>query len=140
MDVIGPHVMEGHFDLILTNRNGTIVLPSLWSDLVKPGSRIEMRMWPIEKPKPPRRPRSSLPPTTMPAPGMKPPPPPNSSVGQPPAANSERGTSPAPTKSPEPQPNGARTFHFSTGDTDYQRFNSGRDVDDIFSEFMRSNR
>lgn len=112
MAIIGPHVMEGHFDLILMNRGGIIVLPSLWSDLVKPGSRIEMRMWPMEKLMPPPPPRPSLPPTTLFPSGVKPPPPPPPpSAGQPPVINLERRTSPAPTKSPEPQPDASKTKH-----------------------------
>ncbi|KAL1881251.1 hypothetical protein Daus18300_001103 [Diaporthe australafricana] len=43
--VIGPHVMEGHFDLITSD--GHIILPHLWATTVKPGAAIDMRMWPV---------------------------------------------------------------------------------------------
>lgn len=51
--MIGPHVQEGHFDLI--DSNGAIMLPSLWTSLIKPGESITMHMWPMpETPCPPR--------------------------------------------------------------------------------------
>ncbi|KUJ23824.1 uncharacterized protein LY89DRAFT_572752, partial [Mollisia scopiformis] len=34
VDVIGPHVLAGHFDLI--GSNGEIMLPSLWASLIQP--------------------------------------------------------------------------------------------------------
>lgn len=48
VEVIGPHVQEGHYDLI--DSEGQIILPSLWSATVKPGDAVSMRMWPADKP------------------------------------------------------------------------------------------
>ncbi|KAJ5414090.1 hypothetical protein N7509_000717 [Penicillium cosmopolitanum] len=49
---IGPHVSEGHYDLV--GRNGDILLPQLWEEVIEPGMKIVMYMWPIpEKPKEP---------------------------------------------------------------------------------------
>lgn len=44
-DVLGPHVREGHYDLI--GPDGEIILPQVWDTMIKPGYSIEMRMWPI---------------------------------------------------------------------------------------------
>ncbi|KAK2597887.1 hypothetical protein N8I77_012642 [Diaporthe amygdali] len=44
VEVIGPHVIEGHFDLITSK--GDIILSHLWNTTIKPGAAIEMRMWP----------------------------------------------------------------------------------------------
>ncbi|KAL2287174.1 hypothetical protein FJTKL_06169 [Diaporthe vaccinii] len=44
VEVIGPHVVEGHFDLLTSN--GEIMLPHLWSTTIKPGAVISMKMWP----------------------------------------------------------------------------------------------
>ncbi|KAG6361848.1 hypothetical protein INS49_010077 [Diaporthe citri] len=41
---IGPHVIEGHFDLLTPN--GDRILPHLWSTTIKPGASISMKMWP----------------------------------------------------------------------------------------------
>ncbi|KAF3761962.1 hypothetical protein M406DRAFT_358162 [Cryphonectria parasitica EP155] len=43
---IGPHILEGHYDFF--NVKGEIVLPRLWTDSVKPGDSINMRLWPME--------------------------------------------------------------------------------------------
>jgi hypothetical protein len=51
IDVIGPHVVEGHYDLV--GPNGEIILPSMWEQLVEPGWSVTMHMWPIAAPKPP---------------------------------------------------------------------------------------
>ncbi|WDK11950.1 hypothetical protein CGRA01v4_03229 [Colletotrichum graminicola] len=51
VDVIGPHVQEGHYDLI--GPNGEIILPQVWDKVVEPDWTIEMRMWPMDKPPPP---------------------------------------------------------------------------------------
>ncbi|KAI3394093.1 hypothetical protein diail_3217 [Diaporthe ilicicola] len=48
VQVIGPHVMEGHFDLLISD--GHIILPHLWGTTIKPGASIDMRMWPVETP------------------------------------------------------------------------------------------
>ncbi|KAF5558967.1 ABC transporter transmembrane domain-containing protein [Fusarium mexicanum] len=46
VDVLGPHVMEGHYDLI--GADGKIILPSIWEDIVEPDMDIVMTMWPME--------------------------------------------------------------------------------------------
>ena len=54
VEVIGPHVAEGHYDLI--GPNGDIILPQIWDTVVEPGWAMTIQMWPIpEKPKTPRR-------------------------------------------------------------------------------------
>ncbi|KAJ3530579.1 hypothetical protein NM208_g9264 [Fusarium decemcellulare] len=45
--VIGPHVMEGHFDLL--SPDGDIMLPDVWEDLVEPEMAVHMEMWPMDK-------------------------------------------------------------------------------------------
>jgi hypothetical protein len=45
--VIGPHVQEGHYDLI--GPDDEIILPVVWEKAVQPGWNISMRMWPSEK-------------------------------------------------------------------------------------------
>ncbi|KUI53606.1 hypothetical protein VP1G_00984 [Cytospora mali] len=42
--VIGPHVVEGHYDIF--SSNGDTILPGLWSSTIKPGDTITMRMRP----------------------------------------------------------------------------------------------
>jgi hypothetical protein len=50
IEVIGPHVAEGHYDLV--DPNGYIILPQVWDTVIEPGWTITMHMWPIpEKPK-----------------------------------------------------------------------------------------
>jgi len=49
VEVIGPHVSEGHYDLM--NSAGEVILPQLWEDHVQPGWEISMSMWPIPGPK-----------------------------------------------------------------------------------------
>lgn len=39
--------MEGHYDLI--GPDGTIILPSIWEEVVEPEMAIVMTMWPIDK-------------------------------------------------------------------------------------------
>ena len=45
VDVIGPHVAEGHYDLI--GSNNEIILPGVWELVIEPDSFITMHMWPI---------------------------------------------------------------------------------------------
>jgi chemotaxis protein histidine kinase CheA len=52
VDVLGPHVQEGHYDLI--GPNGEIILPTVWDKVVQPDWSITMTMWPVEK-QPPLR-------------------------------------------------------------------------------------
>jgi len=47
VDVIGPHVHEGHYDLL--GPNGEIILPSVWEKVVEPDWAITMHMWPMDK-------------------------------------------------------------------------------------------
>ncbi|KAF7620123.1 hypothetical protein F9C07_1428193 [Aspergillus flavus] len=52
IEIIGPHVAEGHYDLI--GPNGDIILPQVWETVIEPDWTITMHMWPIpEKPKTP---------------------------------------------------------------------------------------
>src|SRR5690348_18502003 len=47
VDVIGPHVQDGHYDLI--GPNGEIILPTVWEKVVEPDWSITMHMWPMDK-------------------------------------------------------------------------------------------
>ncbi|KAF4953215.1 hypothetical protein FGADI_6190 [Fusarium gaditjirri] len=61
VDVLGPHVVEGHYDLI--GPDGEIILPSIWEDIVEPDVDIKMTMWPMDvlnKPSVPPRMRPQL--------------------------------------------------------------------------------
>lgn len=51
VEVIGPHVAEGHYDLV--GPNGEIILPQVWETMVEPDWVITMHMWPIPEPPPP---------------------------------------------------------------------------------------
>lgn len=46
VDIIGPHVQVGHYDL--TGPNGEIILPAIWDKVIEPGWEIHMYMWPME--------------------------------------------------------------------------------------------
>jgi hypothetical protein len=48
VDVIGPHVQEGHYDLI--GPNGEIILPKVWENMIEPDWAITMHMWPMPEP------------------------------------------------------------------------------------------
>ncbi|KAI1175817.1 hypothetical protein F4777DRAFT_297499 [Nemania sp. FL0916] len=48
VDIIGPHVQHGHYDLI--GPNGNIILPQLWEKTIEPDSIITMQMWPMNLP------------------------------------------------------------------------------------------
>ncbi|KND86106.1 hypothetical protein TOPH_09272 [Tolypocladium ophioglossoides CBS 100239] len=65
VDVIGPHVQPGHYDL--TGPNGEIILPSVWEKVIEPDWSISMTMWPVEK-MPPLGPKL---PGGMPLPGRR---------------------------------------------------------------------
>lgn len=43
--VVGPHVEAGHYDLLTSN--GEHIVPQTWKSQVKPGWRIEMKLWPM---------------------------------------------------------------------------------------------
>ncbi|KAI9367682.1 hypothetical protein BJX61DRAFT_547260 [Aspergillus egyptiacus] len=45
IEVIGPHVAEGHYDLI--DPNGDIIIPQVWDTVIEPGWSITMHMWPM---------------------------------------------------------------------------------------------
>lgn len=68
VDVLGPHVMEGHYDLIAPD--GEIILPSVWEKVVQPDWSITMTMWPMDK-MPPLGPKVPGPPGGMPHPHSK---------------------------------------------------------------------
>src|SRR5436190_7051047 len=52
VDVIGPYVAEGHYDLV--GPNGEIILPQVWETMIEPDWAITMHMWPMpERPKGP---------------------------------------------------------------------------------------
>ncbi|TVY73335.1 hypothetical protein LSUE1_G007385 [Lachnellula suecica] len=64
IDVIGPHVMDGHYDLEI---QGEIILPQAWENTIEPDSDVQMLLWPMSEqrrtiyPPPPPRPRSLKP-------------------------------------------------------------------------------
>lgn len=45
MDVIGPHVAKGHYDLV--GPNGEIILRQFWESMVQPDWSVTMHMWPM---------------------------------------------------------------------------------------------
>ncbi|KAL8942371.1 MAG: hypothetical protein Q9216_001691 [Gyalolechia sp. 2 TL-2023] len=50
VEVIGPHVAEGHYDLV--GPNGEIILPQVWETMIEPDWVITMHMWPMPEPPP----------------------------------------------------------------------------------------
>ncbi|KAF4464925.1 ABC transporter transmembrane domain type 1 [Fusarium albosuccineum] len=65
VDVLGPHVMEGHYDVI--GEDGTSILPSIWEDIVEPELSVFMTLWPIDNLQPPvPSPKLPLPPQARP--------------------------------------------------------------------------
>jgi hypothetical protein len=62
VDVIGPHVHEGHYDLV--GPDGEIILPQVWETMVQPDWTITMHMWPMPEPPPlpPPPPKDAIPP------------------------------------------------------------------------------
>ena len=64
VDVIGPHVHQGHYDLV--SPDGEIVLPQVWDTIIEPGMAITMHMWPMPEPPPAHAdtPRTMPPPST----------------------------------------------------------------------------
>lgn len=55
IEVLGPHVAEGHYDLV--GPNGEIILPEAWDSVIEPNWSVTMHMWPIpEAPKEPDMP------------------------------------------------------------------------------------
>jgi hypothetical protein len=47
IEVIGPRVQDGHYDLI--GPNGEIILPSVWEKVIEPDWAVTMHMWPMDK-------------------------------------------------------------------------------------------
>lgn len=45
VDSLGPHVQEGHYDLV--GPNGEIVLPQVWEHMIEPDWAVTMHMWPM---------------------------------------------------------------------------------------------
>lgn len=48
VEIIGPHVAEGHYDLV--GPNGEIILPQVWETMIEPDWTITMHMWPMPEP------------------------------------------------------------------------------------------
>lgn len=48
---IGPHVKQGHYDLIGPDKE--IIMPDYWEDSITPGMQVSMMLWPIPEPPPP---------------------------------------------------------------------------------------
>ena len=96
VDVLGPRVAEGRYDLI--GPNGEIILPQAWESMIEPDWDITMHMWPSPEPRklPPghlfgyhfNRPRNRHESSHRSSPPGMPPPPPapyrNSSMSGPP--------------------------------------------------------
>jgi len=83
---LGPHVKEGHYDLI--DEEGKIILPNLYDQSVKPGSEISQHMWPFPTPPPPSH--FNKRPGPPPAPQNPPPAPPRDWPGGPPPQAPQR--------------------------------------------------
>ena len=66
VEVIGPLVQNGHYDLI--GPNGEIILPTVWEKVIEPDWAITMHMWPMDKA--PQRPQMppQFPPGVIPMP------------------------------------------------------------------------
>ncbi len=45
VQVIGPHVSRGHYDLL--GPSGEIIIPQAWEALIEEGWTITMHMWPF---------------------------------------------------------------------------------------------
>jgi hypothetical protein len=72
---LANHVNEGHYDLI--DEEGKILLPEVYDQSVKPGSKISQHMWPFPMPPPPpsqfnKRPCPPPAPPSFPPPGAPP--------------------------------------------------------------------
>jgi hypothetical protein len=73
VDVLGPHVVQGHYDLM--SPDGEIILPSIWGKVGRPGMMITMNIWSIDKSPPPGVLKAPIPPRHVPTnvPGLRPP-------------------------------------------------------------------
>jgi hypothetical protein len=50
VEVIGPHVQKGHYDLL--GPNGEIIMPQVCDTVVEPDWTVSMHMWPMPEPEP----------------------------------------------------------------------------------------
>ncbi|ETS80368.1 hypothetical protein PFICI_07897 [Pestalotiopsis fici W106-1] len=50
VDVIGPHVQAGHYDLLGPDQE--IILPQVWDKVIEPDWAITMVMWPMDRGRP----------------------------------------------------------------------------------------
>ncbi|KAJ4389384.1 hypothetical protein N0V93_006852 [Gnomoniopsis smithogilvyi] len=50
IDSVGPHVLEGHYDL--EGPEGELILKEIWDNTVQPGWQITMKMWPPDQHRP----------------------------------------------------------------------------------------
>lgn len=66
VEIIGPHVAEGHYDLV--GPNGEIILPQVWETMIEPDWIITMHMWPMPEPAKPEDPPAAAPPEVPPIP------------------------------------------------------------------------
>ena len=64
IEAIGPHVSEGHYDLV--GPNGDIILPQVWETVIEPDWTITMHMWPL-----PEKPKDHAPPPALAGTGKK---------------------------------------------------------------------
>jgi hypothetical protein len=48
VDIIGPHVHQGHYDLV--GPDGEIILPQVWETMIQPDWNVTMHMWPMPEP------------------------------------------------------------------------------------------
>ena len=100
VDVIGPHVQAGHYDLI--GPNGEIILPAIWEKVIEPDWSVTMHMWPMEQ-RPPLNPMAGrgMPPNGIPNQGRPPMP---QHPGMFPQGQRRPGVGPMP-RGPPPPPN-----------------------------------
>jgi len=85
---LGNHVTEGHYDLI--DEEGKILLPDVYDQSVKPGSKISQHMWPFPTPLPPSHFNRRPGPPPAPAVQNPPPAPPRDWPGGPPPQAPQR--------------------------------------------------
>lgn len=74
VEVIGPHVEQGHYDLL--GPQGEIILPHVWETVVEPDWTITMHMWPMNEEKEPEALADDLGGIEIVEEGLPPPPPP----------------------------------------------------------------
>ncbi|EKV17505.1 hypothetical protein PDIG_14240 [Penicillium digitatum PHI26] len=113
IEVIGPHVAEGHYDLI--GPDGDIILPQVWETVVEPDWAITMHMWPIpEKPKedPPPPPPTPPPPPPPPPPAPEPAP---VKLADPPAESKKKADGPKKVKARGPDAPGSFAMWIAGG-------------------------